>query len=229
MLIILPPSETKAAGGSGSPLDLDALSFPELRATRRSLLDILGGLSTAETMQALGLSERQRDEAESNAHVEDSPTTPAINRYTGVLYDALDAPTLPDTSRLVVCSALFGLVRAADPIPRYRLSAGSKLEGQTMKRHWGTQLSTALDLPELVVDLRSGAYQQLGKVRSAVTARVIDAQTGKVVSHFNKLHKGRLARALAPLDLESADQVADAAASAGFDVSLAGTTLTVRV
>ena len=59
--------------------------------------------------------------------------------------------------------------------------------------------------------------------------RVEQADTGKVVSHFNKQYKGELARALAPHDASSVEDVADIAASAGFDVALDGTLLTMRV
>ena len=156
---------------------------------------------------------------------------PAIRRYTGVLYDALDASTLTDEalSRLAVGSALFGLVRAVDLIPRYRVSGGSKVGGKTMRAWWGTSVSDVLAQQDFVVDMRSGAYQQLGPVPGALTVRVEQADTGKVVSHFNKQYKGELARALAPHAAASAEGVADIASAAGFDVALDGTLLTMRV
>jgi cytoplasmic iron level regulating protein YaaA (DUF328/UPF0246 family) len=51
----------------------------------------------------------------------------------------------------------------------------------------------------LVVDLRSGAYAELAPVPGAVTVQVISERpdgSRAVVSHFNKAHKGRLARLL---------------------------------
>ena len=53
---------------------------------------------------------------------------------------------------------------------------------------------------ELIVDLRSGSYAALGRVSGAVKVDVVaERADGRrtVVSHFNKAHKGRLARALA--------------------------------
>ena len=41
MLILLPPSEGKASTDAGRPFDLDALSMPELNATRRRVLAAL--------------------------------------------------------------------------------------------------------------------------------------------------------------------------------------------
>ena len=96
MLILLPPSETKSAGGDGPPLELDRLSFPELNGARKQLADDLVALAAdlPASRAALGVSARQDGEIERNAALWSSPTRPALLRYTGVLYDALDYPSL---------------------------------------------------------------------------------------------------------------------------------------
>jgi hypothetical protein len=56
------------------------------------------------------------------------------------------------------------------------------------------------ELADLVIDLRSGSYIALGPVPGAVTVEVASAAgrgRRRVVSHYNKSHKGRLARLLA--------------------------------
>lgn len=243
MLIVLPPSETKAFGGDGPALSWDRLSFPGLTDVRRRIAGDLLALPPEEMQSALGLSDRLFHEVEANLELPDSPTMPAIHRYTGVLYDALDAATLDDAalSRLAVGSALFGVVGAGDPIPHYRLSGGTKLpttDGATptMKARWGRTITEALsDFDGLVVDLRSGAYQQLGKVPAAVTVRVESVQedgSRKVVSHFNKHYKGKLARVLAQADRDAADAsgVAEIARGTGLTVEEnGGTELTLVV
>ncbi|MGQ0575119.1 MAG: peroxide stress protein YaaA [Pseudonocardia sp.] len=224
MLVLLPPSETKLDGGDGAPLDLDALSFPELGATRRELVDELVKLAAdlPAARAALGLSQRQDAEVERNAALWRAPTRPALHRYTGVLYEALDAGSLRGAAaararaRLVVGSALFGLVRAGDPIPTYRLSAGSALPGSpTLAARWRGALEPVLaGTGELVVDLRSGSYAALGRVPGAVRATVLaEHPDGRrtVVSHFNKAHKGRFARLLAGTRAEPADAAGVAA------------------
>lgn len=224
MLIILPPSETKDHGGTGHALDFAQLSFPGLNETRREIAAELQSLSVDEAMKVLKLSEKLRGEAESNQGLFTTPTMPAVLRYTGVLFDALDAPTLPTWDRLAIGDALFGILRASDPIPHYRLSGGTKLNGRTMKSHWGKQITQALEeVDELIVDLRSGTYQQLGRVKDAVAVRVESVQedgSRKVVSHFNKHYKGLLARelALSPADAYSAADVAAIARAAGMTV-----------
>src|SRR3712207_7248054 len=108
-----------APGGDGAPLDLAALSWPELTGVRAGLVDTLVDLAGDRTAArtALGLSERQDDEIARNAGLRSAPTTPALERYTGVLYDALDVRSMSRAQRaradrrLAVGSALFGVVR----------------------------------------------------------------------------------------------------------------------
>lgn len=211
MLVLLPPSETKREGGDGPPLDLDALSHAELSPVRELLVGALGELAAdAEaSLEALGLGAGQLHEIERNARLRDAPTMPALERYSGVLYDALDAPSLRVADRrragerIAIGSALFGLVRADDPIPQYRLSGGSRLPGVgTLGAVWKHSLAPLLDdvaRRELVVDLRSGAYRSIAPVRDAVRVNVLLERpdgTRSVVSHHNKSTKGLLARLL---------------------------------
>ncbi len=246
MIVLLPPSETKRVGGEGPPLHLEGLSCPALTPLRATLVNELVELASDETAcaRALGLSASQHAEIERNASLRSAPTMPAIERYTGVLYDALDVGSLKGAavdrarSRLAIGSALFGLLRADDPIPAYRLSAGSRLPGQpTLAARWKPLLEPALaDLAsaELIVDLRSGSYAALGRIPDAVDVNVVaEHSDGRrtVVSHFNKAHKGRLARALVSSRSEPSDaaSVATVARRAGMRVERDGQKLTVVV
>lgn len=206
MLVLLPPSETKAPGGDGPPLDLDRLSLPELNPVRRKIADAIVDLAAdvPGSLDVLGLSRRQEDEVARNAALWSSPTLPALERYTGVLYDALGYPGLSKSARakadrrLAVASALFGIARGDDRIPAYRLSGGTSLPSLgTLRSLWRPALEPALaEVDGVVLDLRSGAYAALARIPHAVTVRVVTAG-GKTVSHFNKAYKGKLAAALA--------------------------------
>ena len=220
MLVLLPPSETKHPGGDGPPLDLAALTAPELTPVRTELVEALVKLAddVPASRAALGLSPKQDDEIERNAALWTSPTLPALQRYTGVLYDALDVRSLTRAQRaradrrLAVGSALFGVVGGADLVPAYRLSAGSTLPGQpTLRALWKPALSPVLAAVDgLVVDLRSGSYAALAPVPGAVDLQVLSERpdgTRSVVSHFNKAHKGRVARLLAASTAEPVDVV----------------------
>ncbi|MEW2483885.1 peroxide stress protein YaaA [Mycobacterium sp. NPDC049093] len=246
MLVLLPPSETKRTGGDGPPVRLDILSSPELTPLRQSLIDELVTLAAdpPASRTALGISAGQDAEIERNAALRQAPTMPAIERYTGVLYDALDVGSLRGAAvararhRLAVGSALFGLLRADDPVPAYRLSASSKLPGQPgLAKRWRPLLEPVLaDIAagELIVDLRSGSYAGLGRIPGSVRVQVLAEHADghrTVVSHFNKAHKGHLARALVSSRSEpdSAAGVAAVARRAGMHVERDGDELTVVV
>jgi cytoplasmic iron level regulating protein YaaA (DUF328/UPF0246 family) len=218
VLVLLPPSETKRAGGDGVPLDLAALTAPELTGVRTELVEALVKLAAdpPAARAALGISEQQGDELARNAALWTAPTLPALDRYTGVLYDALSVGTMTAArraradARLAVGSALFGLLRGSDRVPAYRLSAGSALPGLPgLRALWRPVLAPVLAaVDDLVVDLRSGAYAALAPVPGAVTVRVESERPGggrTVVSHFSKAHKGRLARLLATTAAEPPD------------------------
>jgi cytoplasmic iron level regulating protein YaaA (DUF328/UPF0246 family) len=201
-------------------LDLAALTAPELTGVRTELVESLVKLAddVPAARVALGLSPKQDDEIARNAALWTSPTMPALRRYTGVLYDALDVGSMTRAQRaraerrLAVGSALFGLVAADDPVPAYRLSAGSALPGlPTLRALWKPALGPVLAaVDDLVVDLRSGSYAALAPVAGAVTVEVLSERpdgSRAVVSHFNKAHKGRVARLLALTTAEPDDVV----------------------
>ncbi|WP_309713984.1 peroxide stress protein YaaA [Pseudolysinimonas sp.] len=220
MLILLPPSETKRDGGDRPPLDLAALSFPELTGARRQALAAVKALSrnlaAATGMLRLGPSSAR--EAARNRVVTTSPTMPAIDRYDGVLFDELDAASLPGSARqfaaqhLAIGSALFGLSGALDPIPAYRLSHDSRLPGTTLGKIWRPPLTATLAAREgLILDLRSEGYAALGPAPDrpdSVYLRVVsEGGDGRkrALNHFNKKGKGAFARRLLLAEIDHPD------------------------
>ncbi|MER7761932.1 peroxide stress protein YaaA [Streptomyces sp. NPDC097619] len=220
MLVLLPPSEGKAASGSGAPLKAEDLSLPGLAEARAAVFTELVELCLGEEDRArevLGLSEGLRGEVAKNAELPTAAARPAGEIYTGVLYDALDLAGLDGAARaraersLLVFSGLWGAVRITDRIPSYRCSMGVKLPGLgALGAYWRAPMAEALpaeagDGP--VLDLRSSAYATAWRPKGEVagrtaTVRVLHAQMvdgvekRSVVSHFNKATKGRLVRDL---------------------------------
>ena len=237
MLLLLPPSETKRDGGRDDALDLAALSFPELTAARTELTERLVSLASDHdsAMRALKLGPRQAAEVDRNRRLLEAPTMPAIDRYTGVLYDALDAPTLDSEARslahrtVVVHSALFGFVRALDPIPAYRMSHDSRVPEIRLRRHWRDALSALLaSEPGLILDLRSEGYAELGPAPTrpdSVFVRVVSIESDgrrRALNHFNKHAKGRFTRAFLQSrpEVETLDELIDWARAEGFRLDL---------
>jgi cytoplasmic iron level regulating protein YaaA (DUF328/UPF0246 family) len=238
--MLLPPSETKRDGGAeGSTLDLALLGHPQLSRPRRAVLASTRRLARnrATMSAALGLGPQQAFEVDRNRQLSTSPTMPALLRYTGVLYDALDAASLDAPTqvfaaeRVVVHSALFGLVGAGDPIPAYRLSHNSRLPDLALRSTWRDPVSSVLAGHDgLIVDLRSEAYVQLGPIpadRHAFFVRVAaEGPDGRVraLNHFNKKGKGQFVRRIleAGIDHPSVESLLDWAAAAGIRLAKKG-------
>jgi len=246
VLILLPPSEGKAAPRRGRPLDLTSLSAPALTEARRTLLESLVRLCRTDPVGAaatLGLGPSQLDLVARNAELETAPTARADAIYAGVLYDALDLATLSPaarrraTSRLAVTSALFGLVRPGDRIPAYRLSGDAVLpEVGSVAGVWRAALGAAVTDGVgrgLLVDLRSSTYAAFWRPTSELaprtaTVRVLHESDGRrtVVSHFNKATKGRIVRTLLEdgADPRTPQSLADTLSRLGWTVEVGATT-----
>jgi len=238
VIVILPPSETKRDGGAVlSALDLAALSFPALLPQRRATISALRAVSrsVSGSTAALGLGPTQRAEIDRNRAITTSPVMPVMDRFTGVLYEALDAPALGDGPRawladnVLVHSALFGLIGAADAIPAYRLSHDSRLPGLPLKKHWREAIRSVLaEEPGVIVDLRSEGYVALGPAPArddSVYVRVVTPGTDGVkraLNHFNKKGKGEFVRALATagIDYPTLDSLLAWASGAGITPEL---------
>ncbi len=240
MLILLPPSETKRSGGVGISIDKAAIIWAALDPARDVLINKLATLSKskAKAVKALKLGKNPERDLEGLRELLTAPTMPAVERYAGTLYDALDYQTMSDEGkerakeRLFIQSALFGLLPATEQIPYYRFSASSQLTGIDLKKHW-TKAHAAV-WPRMVgpiLDLRSKSYAALNPVpdREHYTVEVLDEASGKALNHFNKKAKGAFVRAALENSLESVEQVPEIAKLAGLAARQSGSVIELIV
>lgn len=200
-LILLPPSEGKAPEGDGPPWAPGTMAVAELDAARRKVLQALGRRHPART----------------------GPTLPAIERYTGVLYQGLDAGSLGAVARrrldrsVLVASGLWGLVAPQDPIPHYKLKMSANVPPLGNLSTWWRPAVTAAVASRaeraLVWDLlpieHSAAIRWDDVApQERVTVRFVDAQD-KTVSHWNKLLKGSLVRWIVTTGLTDVDALVE--------------------
>jgi len=210
LAILLPPSEGKAAGGNvpgwdpGSGRFGDALGPPRTVIARR-LARARGG--DAHLLGAKGETlERARA---ANRALIGAPCLPAGERFTGVVWDHLDLPSLRRSERLragdaiVVVSALAGLVAIDDPLPDHRLKLSASLgDIGRLAPYWRDELTTVLDDHldgHLVIDLlpqEHAAAWTPDPDRYDLRRVELRTRDGKPGGHFAKAAKGRLARAL---------------------------------
>lgn len=173
MLILLPPSEKKKAATGQHKFELSDLAFAsELLAARSSAL----------------LSQ------------EILPTAEAIEIYDGVLYQGLNWKDLSDAnriranSRVLIFSALFGLIRPKDQIFKYKLKIDNSLWRESVAQ-------VAVNFTdELIIDCRSSTYKGIWPVNPdrTVEVRVFKITDGarSVITHMSKKYRGELTRHL---------------------------------
>ena len=218
MLVLLPPSEGKTPARRGKPLDLGALTFPELTETRRSVLEAVARVSARpDALTALG--------------VPPAATAAAAKTYTGVLYAALDLPTLDGPARrsanrwLVVVSALFGAVRLGDRIPAYRLSMAVNVPPLgPLAAVWREPLSRVLPGAAgrgVIVDCRSSTYAAAWVPQGPLARRWVHVRVPGA-THLAKHTRGLVTRHLVEvgLDVRTPRGLAEVVARR-FDVHLA--------
>ena len=173
MLILLPPSEKKKSATGSEKFDLSSLVFAsELSDTRMAAL----------------------------ASHDSSRTSPAIEIYDGVLYQGLNWKTLSAAeqkranSKVLIVSAIFGLVKPLDQIFSYKEKIDNKL--------WRDSIAkvAAKYSDELIIDCRSSTYKGVWPIIPANTVEVrifqVVAGERKVITHMSKKYRGELTRHL---------------------------------
>jgi cytoplasmic iron level regulating protein YaaA (DUF328/UPF0246 family) len=189
----------------------------------RALRDALG----TDPAKLLGVGGAALDAAvEADRRVRRAPTMAAIERFTGVLYEALDAASLRARERrrldesVVILSGLFGALAPSDPIPDHRLKMSAALpELGRLSTWWRPHLDAALEplvRGATVWDLLPTEHAAALTVTRTEPARRIvvrflddverDGSRRLVtVSHWNKLLKGSLVRHLLSTGLDDPD------------------------
>ena len=241
MLILLPPSETKRPGGVGVSIDKSAIIWAALDDARAQLISELEKLcqNPLDAASALKLGKKSSLEISKNLDLWRSPTMPALERYTGVLYDALDYKTLSKSAierasqQLFIQSALFGLVPAMEQIPDYRFSATSAIDGVNLKQLWiAAHKAVWPRMVGPILDMRSESYVALNPIpedRESYFLEVVDADSGRALSHFNKKAKGAFVRSALENGLDGFSDIAKVASRAGLGFQSAGDTVLLEV
>lgn len=214
-LLLLPPSEGKSDGGTGPAWAPGTMRYDLDDGRERCMRALIQAMKWSGPRRSalLGVKGASLDAATAaNLSVAATGTVPAMERYTGVLYDELDASSWSARQRtraedsIVIFSGLFGLVAPGDAIPNYKLKMGASLPRLgRLGTWWRPQLTSALG------PLAEGRriWNLLPNEHDAAWTAPVDAEVATVrffderpdgtlvtVSHWNKLLKGALVRLL---------------------------------
>ncbi|MFW5501182.1 MULTISPECIES: YaaA family protein [unclassified Maridesulfovibrio] len=200
-IILIPPSEGKAEGGHNAPL----------KAVSGITADLIEAIKKADPKKLYGLKEKALEKAiTANREVLSSKTMPAIERYTGVVYDAIDYQTLKNKSdfdeKVLIVSGLFGLVRPTDLIPNYRL----KIDKLKSAKLWVDSNSEQLK-NKFVIDLLPQAHKKAVKYENGIEVEFVLKKAGKKMpaGHQGKHIKGRFVRWLIENNITDPKQLKD--------------------
>jgi cytoplasmic iron level regulating protein YaaA (DUF328/UPF0246 family) len=212
MKILLAPSETKIQGGRNN-FNLNDLLFSELIPIRKKLLqqyiNILQKNNFSELSKMFGL-KKEADIDYHNRDIIHELTIKAIERYTGVAFDYLNYKSLEENSQLyldknlILCSNLFGFLRADDLIPEYRLKqseAVGELKPEKLYKEQSYLMEEYLK-DEDILDLRAKFYDKFYKpTKNYTTLKFM--KEGKVVSHWAKAYRGIVLREIAKAKIDN--------------------------
>lgn len=212
-VILLPPSEGKAEGGTPRSRWKPASgAFGTALGARRA--EVAAALAAARggSEALLGVGGKHLERARNaNRALIGAPTLPAAQRYTGVVWDHLDLEGMTATqrgramTRIIVPSGVMGASLAGDPVPDYRLKMGARPAGfgGTMAKWWHDAVSEAINHYArgcVVIDLlpnehRAAYSPDVALISDHVIVDLV-TPTGKAGGHDAKAAKGRLARHL---------------------------------
>ncbi len=213
MYILFASSQSKNSGGNYNPYAIDSFILPEIFEHRQQIVKLyeqfIHDNPIDEVSTWFGL--KDKNETKKNIYyLTRQPTMKAIQRYTGVAYDAIDYENLDKKSRtyidhkVVIFSDLFGAVMAKDFIPNYRYKQGAKLPNIDVAKYYKKHLKNSLYeiLGDEILDLRAGYYDKYYKpIASVITYKFI--KNGKLVSHWAKYYRGKLLKDIAYNSIEN--------------------------
>ena len=208
MTILLAPSETKSDGGSGR-FDLDALSFSSIQ--RQQVIHAYENcLKDSACVEKIFSTTKQKDE--DIQRYSSKRVKKAILRYEGVAFEYLDYLSLSSEaksyihSNVYLFSNLYGILRADNEIPYYRLKQGAKIGSINPASYYKKQLGFLDDAFGTVFDLRANHYEKFYTPKKPYySAKFI--KNGKSVSHWAKAYRGLLTRVCAQNSIQSIDQL----------------------
>jgi len=201
MKILIPPSEGKAKVRPSDVLFKDT-NFQFAKYTQQ-IVDLLCLIENEDLTSVYGTTQ---DKAimfhRQNQDVFNSKCVPAIERYTGVVYNHIEWESLSTKAKnymkknILIFSGLFGLLTPDTMIPDYKL----KMNVLSLKSLWGPIISDYLKNEDIIFDLLPQVHRKAYTPnKNTVQIDFLVQHKGKksAAGHFGKAVKGQFIRFLA--------------------------------
>jgi len=202
MKILIPPSEGKTKlKSTGSIFSETNFRFEREVGQIVRLLELIDN----EDLKSIYGTSQEKAELfhRQNEDIFKSRCAPAIERYTGVVYEHLNWMSLSEKAKnymeqhVLIFSGLFGMTTPLTLIPNYKL----KMNVLSLQYHWNHTLTKALDKEDMVFDLLPQVYRKAYTPNkdNVIKIEFIVENKGKKTSagHYGKAVKGKFIKFLA--------------------------------
>jgi len=210
MKILIPPSEGKAKTKPSRTLFSDT----DFRFSREvnQVVRLLELIDDEDLRSVYGTSaEKALMFHRQNQDIFNSPCAPAIERYTGVVYEHISWSGLSENAKdymekyIYIFSGLFGLLTPKTPIPDYKL----KMNVLSLQHHWNPILTNALKNELVIIDLLPQVHRKAYTPNkgNVVPVDFLILNKGKktAAGHFGKAVKGEFIRYIAENNVTKVD------------------------
>ena len=214
MKILFSPSEGKTNLMINEPINSNSFIFPKLYNKRIYILNNYNNYIHSLSNEELNKYFAIKNGIDFKINLFKEQTCKAIQRYNGVAYDYLEYNNLNTNSQkyidenTLIFSNLFGVIKANDFIPIYRMKQGQNLPNIEIAKYYKQEFSKSLDdylQNELVLDLRAEYYNKFYKPKNYITMKFI--KNGKVVSHWAKAYRGIVLKSLAEQNIQTQQDI----------------------
>ena len=194
-IILIPPSEGKVGDGRFDCLDeIDPIT-EKLLKDFNSYEGDLGKL--------YGVKDKNLEKVKQiNSFIKSCKTLPAIERYSGVVYNGIDYETIINKKlfdeRVYIISGLFGLINCKKLIPDYKF----KIDFFDASQLWKDKIASFLE-DYYVIDLLPQVHRKAVSYEDGITVEFIVIKEGKKMfaGHEGKLIKGKFVKWLIDNDV----------------------------
>jgi len=210
MKILIPPSEGKS---NINPTDtLFSETNFKFEKEVKQVVKLLGLINNEVLSSVYGTTEKKAIGYHmQNQDIFKSRCAPAIERYSGVVYENINWSTMSNVEKkymekhIRIFSGLFGIVTPKTMIPNYKL----KMNVLSLQNHWNNIITKELEKEKVIFDLlpqvHRKAYTKNNNVIN-IDFLVINKGKKKAAGHFGKSVKGKFIRFLAQNNITKLDE-----------------------
>lgn len=203
--------------------EIPSLEAKPLRPESQAILEELATYSVQELENFYKISsEKAQEEYDHIQALKNATATnyPALHLFDGLMYRNIKRDDLTKEEQtflekhLMITSALYGVIPAFEPIAPHRLDFLMKLkvDGKSLKTHWQTAYSEALEGENLIFSLLSSEFETVfpKEIReNMVTFKFMEERDGKLKIHstISKKARGAFLTALMEHQVTSVEEI----------------------